>query len=182
MSNINGKYIIFLMNRWASSAGGIQTVNRNLACSVKKQNPQLNCVCVATFATEEERKNAASCEVQLIAGNKEDDWTFLLSNDALNKIPKPEVLAVIGHSTFSGHIAASCREKFTSAILVQFVYTIPFRTEGLKEYRKNSYIEERERRSAEELNLAEAADLVAAIGPRINRYIKHQLDARRWKC
>ena len=60
--------IVFLMNGWDSAAGGIQTVNRELAAAVAKMRQDLLCVGVVATASESEARDAFARGVQLIHG------------------------------------------------------------------------------------------------------------------
>ena len=161
-----------------SSAGGIQTVNRELACSVVRQYPNLMAVCAVTYATGPEREHARTHGVELLAGENEGDWLSVLLSRDLVALAQQPVLAVIGHGKFSGPAAAQLKTAmFPDSLLVHFVHTTPLDSEGLKEYRQEAYVQERERRIKEELQFAKQADLVVGIGPRIARYIRDHLAA-----
>jgi len=133
--------ILFLMNRWDSSAGGIQTVNRELACAVAQQFSDIECVAIVTQATSAERQDAYARGVTLVAGNAEDNWASAVLSPELAKIPSDDVIAVVGHSYFSGGEATLLRKRFfAQSIGVHFIHMSPLDTESLKEYRKHSYI------------------------------------------
>jgi len=173
-----GKHLVFVMNRWMSSAGGIQTVNRELCCAISRLQGAYQCWCIATTATSDERRDAEAKGVHLIAGDREDEWAQVLLSHEVSELVGRDVTAVIGHSRFSGESAALLRERILpGAALVHFVHTTPIDTEGWKEYRQDSYVTEREERVRAELAHAKDADLVACIGPRIARYMKDQLRA-----
>jgi nucleoside phosphorylase/glycosyltransferase involved in cell wall biosynthesis len=177
-----GRGILFLMNGWMSSAGGIQTVNRKLACSIAKQYEQLDVICLVQHANEAEIEDARNHGVRFISGNTEGDWAPALMSEELDGIDSSQIIGVIGHSKYSGREAALLKaRRFTHAAHVQFVHTIPYDTESLKEYRQESFVREREERMREELQLASQADVVACIGPRITRSMKDQLNALEWR-
>lgn len=180
MSITANKRILFFMNRWLSTAGGIQTVNRELACAIAKQNPAVDCIAVVTFADDAERNHARDNNIQIIAGESEADWESVLLSKELASIPTNEVVAVIGHSYFSGDQAINFRNNFfPNALSVHFVHMSPLDTESLKEYRADIYVKERERRVSQEIQIAQRADLVACIGPRLWSHMKDQLYAKR---
>jgi nucleoside phosphorylase/glycosyltransferase involved in cell wall biosynthesis len=165
-----------LMNRWSSAAGGIQTVNRELACAMKLQDPSLNCIAVVTVATEQDSNDAKLRGINLIAGNTADEWSDVVLSEELKSIRPAEVIAVIGHSHFSGHQALALRKRFFDrAMSIHFVHMSPMDTESLKEYRKTGYVQEREERQKRELEIASKADVVACVGPRLWRYFRDQL-------
>lgn len=174
------KTVLFLMNRWQSSAGGIQTVNRKLACATARCAPELECVALVCVATPEEEADASGAGVTLIAGAAENDWKSVFQSAELAALRSEDVVAVVGHSYFSGQQSAELKEKvFPQARSFHVVHMSPLATEALKEYRSQNYVEERERRLAEELNIAVKADVVLCIGPRLTLYMKHQLGSRR---
>lgn len=174
------KCLIFLMNRWLSTSGGIQTVNRELACAAAKEAPFLNCVAVVAEATQEERAHAFQNGVMLIHGNDEHDWTSALLSRDLARIQDFDVVGVIGHSYFSGQQAIMLRDRFfPTAMAIQFIHMSPLDTESVKEYKTERYVQEREEKVRRELEIAEQSDLVFCIGPRLWAYCRDQLAARR---
>jgi len=137
--------IIFLMNGWASAAGGIQTFNRELARAVAKARPDIECIVVAPTSTESEQADAFSRGVTLISEVAGSDWKTILLSKKLTAIPQGKVIAVVGHSYFSGEEAILLRERFfPDALGIHFIHMSPLHTESLKEYRKFSYVSERE--------------------------------------
>ena len=171
------------MDRWFSSAGGIQTVNRELACALASQHNNIDCIVIVPYANEDEKRDASSKGVRLIEGNDETSWVPVLLSSEVSKIPVNTVLAVIGHSSFSGLEAIRLRDRFfPNAVSVYFVHMNPLATESLKEYRSGLYVSERESRLKKELSLAQMADLVIAIGPRLSAYISDRLLPHQSKC
>lgn len=162
--------IIFLMNGWDSGAGGIQTVNRELAVAVAKTRQDFRCVVVVPSAGDGEVRDAFARGVQLVHGDATTGWASALFSPEIDDIAPERVLALIGHSTFSGREAKLLRDRrFPAARLVQFVHTSPLHLEGMKEAKRNSYVAARERKIAAEIEIASAADVVVCIGPRLYR-------------
>ncbi len=60
--------IFFVMNRWDSSKGGIQTVNRELLLALARNRPDLECIAVVTYADRAEAEQAFLNGVTLIHG------------------------------------------------------------------------------------------------------------------
>jgi nucleoside phosphorylase/glycosyltransferase involved in cell wall biosynthesis len=173
------KHLIFLMNGWDSSAGGIQTVNRELVAAIAKVRPTLSCTVVVPVATRDEGDDAFSRGVNLIAGSRADDWSSVLLSPALRAIAPGDVIGVVGHSYFSGVHAIELRDSlFPSSLSVQFVHTSPLHVESVKEYKHDSYVMDREAKLTKELLIAEKADLVVCIGPRLHRAMHDLLTAR----
>jgi nucleoside phosphorylase/glycosyltransferase involved in cell wall biosynthesis len=174
--------VLFLMDGWMSHAGGIQTVNRKLACAMAKQYEQLDISCLVQHADEVESEDALSHNVNLISGDVKGDWGPALISKELEDISSTNIIGVIGHSKYSGREAALLkRKRFEGATHIHFVHTIPYDTESLKEYRQEGFVREREERMQAELALAQQADVVACIGPRIMRSMNDQLNAVQWK-
>ncbi|WP_437974764.1 glycosyltransferase [Sorangium sp. So ce295] len=182
MASTDRRRVLFLMDRWLSSAGGIQTVNRKLACALAALDGAIECVAVIMSASDDEVEEAARNGVTLIRGKSGEDWTSVLLLKEVRGLDPSTVTAVVGHSHFSGPQALHLRDNlFPNATAVQFVHMSPMHTEALKEYRRDRYVVERERRLALELSLAGRADIVACVGPRLYRYMNQQLVAAKAK-
>lgn len=175
----DASHVLVVMNRWDSSAGGIQTVNRKLAIAFTKVNPLLRCTALVASATPQDKTHAELHGVTLIQGGPdEDDWSGTLLSPEFQRLNDQPIHAIIGHSSFSGRIASQLRERLApGAKLVQCIHMSPLHTEALKEYRRESYVTERESRHTVEMQFALAADLVACIGPRLARFTRDHLRA-----
>lgn len=168
--------LIFLMNRWMSTAGGIQSFNRHLAMAIGSTVQNVSCYCLATVASPEERAHASQHGVTLIAGENESEWSSMLLSDDFNRHKPSDAFAVIGHSYFSGEAARDLRKRlYPSAIHAHFVHMNPLDTESLKEYRTTEFVQEREKKLAQERQLASDADIVFCVGPRLTRYMRDLL-------
>lgn len=179
------KHVIFVMNRWDSSKGGIQTVNRELMLALAKSRTDIECIAVVTVADKLEVEHAFRNGVTLIHGARVDDWTPALMSDRFRAIDPTSVLAVVGHSSFSGGAASELRRFwFPHAIIVQFIHMDPMRTEAIKENKKDKFVAVREEKLKAELDIAKAADVVFCVGPRLFRatrdmFLAHDLDHAR---
>ncbi len=174
-----GKSMLFLMNGWSSSAGGIQTVNRELILSLARMRTDITCIAIVTAASDAEVEHAFRSNVTLIRGDTLGDWTSVLLSRDLQAIGPTDVLAIVGHSYFSGGAAKSTRDRFyPDALLAHFVHMNPMRVEGIKEHKKDSYIAEREAKLKREVEVARQADLVFCVGPRLYRYMRDQFASR----
>lgn len=168
--------IVFLMNRWLTSAGGIQTVNRKLAYAVSRNTSELQVIALVTAGEDGDASHAQRNGVTLIMGDDEDNWSPLLRRQEVRDILGDGVVAVAGHSYFSGAQAAGLRDSYCErAKLVQFVHMSPLHTESLKEYRQQDFVTEREQRLAREVEAARRADIVGCIGPRLYRFFSGEL-------
>lgn len=177
--------IIFVMNRWDSSKGGIQTVNRELLLALARSRSDLECIAVVTFAEQSEVEQAFNNNVTLIHGQTPDDWTPVLMSERFRDMEAESVIAVVGHASFSGSAANQLRGFwFPNACAVQFIHMDPMRTEGAKEAKRNSFVASREAKLAAELEIARNADVVFCVGPRLYRvtkdiFLAHQLPHER---
>jgi hypothetical protein len=100
-------------------------------------------------------KAAFSRGVTLIAGNRENDWSNVLLSRKLREISATDVVAVIGHSYFTGREAMDLRDNtFPSSLGVQFIHTSPLHLKSTKEYKHDSYVKDRETKVARELEIA----------------------------
>jgi hypothetical protein len=100
------------MNRWLSTAGGIQTVNRKLACALAAQDETFECVAVVMIASDDEVQDAARSGVKLIRGSSDEDWSSVLLHKDVRELDQSTVAAIVGHSYFSGpqaiHLRGGC--------------------------------------------------------------------------
>lgn len=173
--------IFFVMNRWDSSKGGIQTVNRELLLALARNRPDLECIAVVAFADEAEVEQAFLNGVTLIHGAQVDDWTDVLMSDTFRAIDPASVIAVVGHSSFSGVPASRLRGFwFPESCAVQFIHMDPMRTEAVKENKQDRFVSERETKLKAELDIAKVADVVFCVGPRLYRatrdmFLAHEL-------
>lgn len=174
--------VIFVMNRWDSSKGGIQTVNRELLLALARIRPDLECIAVVSFADKAEVEQAFNSNVTLIHGAEPDKWETVLLSEQIRAIDPCSVIAIVGHSSFSGRQATLLRDSyFKQACTVQFIHMDPMRTEGVKESKKNGYVAAREEKQKVELEFAKSADIVFCVGPRLTRVTRdifraHELD------
>jgi nucleoside phosphorylase/glycosyltransferase involved in cell wall biosynthesis len=171
--------ILFLMEGWSSSAGGIQTFNREFACAVASARPEVECVVISPTSSESEREDAFSKGVTLISGADGSDWQDILLSTKIGEIPSNKVVAIVGHSYFSGREAIQLRERFfPDSVGIHFIHMSPLHTESLKEYRAGNYVTERESKVAQEIAYASQAGLIFCVGPRLHRYMHDLLTAK----
>lgn len=172
--------IIFVMNRWDSSKGGIQTVNRELLLALARIRPDIECIAIVCFAEKAEVEQAFNNNVTLIHGGEPDKWESVLLSEQVREIEPASVIAVVGHSSFSGNQASLLRDTyFKQACMVQFIHMDPMRTEGLKEAKRDNYVAAREEKQRVELEFAKSADVVFCVGPRLTRVTKDNFRAHR---
>lgn len=182
--------ILFMMNSWASSAGGIQTVNRELCKALARKldasadNPIVACLVVDP--DPDEILDAKNAGVDLLSAEKvsrsEVDDRILISmrNESL---AERNVLIIVGHSKFTGNAAIHLREhQFPDAYVAFFFHMDPEETERFK----SDWLDpddgkrlaaERDQRRQIECELATQADMVFGVGPRLARRIEDAMQA-----
>lgn len=188
---VGESYVLFLINRWSSASGGIQTVNRKLSIAIASRsatNPTLpKVMCLAEHASDDERSEAASRGVVLLqarsCARREDDERVItyMHHPVLEEIT---AVAVSGHAKFTGAAAKQVRDvHFPDAVSIVFIHMDPEETEALKEGWLDSalgdaLVKEAERRTELEWGCAGEADLVLGVGPRLKRRAQDAIAAR----
>ncbi|MGH8659942.1 MAG: glycosyltransferase [Gammaproteobacteria bacterium] len=178
--------ILFLIDEWSSAAGGIQTVNRELCLALgryKKGLPKasFDVVCIAQRCTPAERADAAESDVILLEAEVAEPVSASearvlrrLFHSAFSAYAS-RVACVVGHSKFTGLAAHTVRaEHFPTAKLVTVYHMDVDETEGLKEKPDTDW----EARFKLEVDVAKNADIVFAIGPRLERLIRNSMTAQ----
>ena len=159
---------------WASAKGGISTLNRNLCRALAALGHRV--ICLVPRALPNELDDALKNGVVLIASRTsegiEDEDSFLLCEEA-DLACRPDI--VIGHDHITGPVARALATRF-GAKYVHFLHTIPQENENLKMSRngKPRRILTGEEKLRAQARMADASDLVAAVGPRIYRTFAHE--------
>lgn len=92
---------------------------------------------------------------------------------AFPPVELPEIDVVIGHGVKLGKQAQIIQVKHPRCVWVQFEHTAPEELGAYKNYEGN--IARGETKHCDEVGLAELADIVAAIGPKLTEYYKTSL-------
>jgi glycosyltransferase involved in cell wall biosynthesis len=161
---------LFVCDEWSTNKGGISAVNRKLALATAKQGHVS--MCLVTTTTDAERRDAAQNGVQLFQAERTPAGPdlHLPVTDVLERIPD----VAVGHDRISGHIAWLYARKYANSKLVHIVHTAPAEVEPYKNRPDAAMrIEAREAFTRE---LAGDADVIAAIGPRLTRYVTSLLE------
>ena len=159
--------VTLLGGQWASSAGGLSTLNRELAIHLSKHPMVEVTLLVPEGACKDEDKRAAQRFGINVVDAKERPG-FYDPLDWLNVPPQDLSMdAVIGHGVKLGRqvqiIRASAR--FHSCKWVQVVHTAPEDLSRYKGYPDS--ISKGEKKHEAEVNLCKLADLVVPVGPRL---------------
>ena len=169
--------VMFLCDEWKSSKGGLSTFNREFAVNLAKTtSDSIKVHCYVSQSDELCREDARQHGVNLITAR-----SIPGSTDPLDwlKIPPPELSnpdIVIGHGRKFGtpayFIVQTAKCKW-----VHFVHVF---CEDLRKYKVTQSasldtIEENEKKHKSEIELCKAADLVVAVGSRLQQKYSRSL-------
>ena len=163
--------VMFICNEWGSSKGGLPTFNREFAVNLAEAaSDQIRVHCYVCSSSEEDRLDANKQGVNLITALRPPG-----SNDPMEwlKIPPPELPTpgvVVGHGRKFGSPAYFISER-TKCKWIHFVHVF---CEDLGKYKLEGSstpdaIADNEEKNKQELELCEAANLVVAVGSRLQR-------------
>ncbi|KAA3509206.1 glycosyltransferase [Agrobacterium rosae] len=159
--------ILLVATEWSSTHGGISTLNRELCIALATIGHRIQCLVVD--ASDVDKNDAIGRSVRLVrtrqsAGITGREQLLLCERDDLETTPD----IVIGHDHVTGSYARAIATRF-GAKYVHMLHTIPQENEALKDARDgiDRPILGGEAKLAEQVALARAADLIVAIGPRI---------------
>jgi len=166
--------VMFLCEEWVSSKGGLATFNREFAVNLAKTpSDKINVHCYVSKSNESDREDAKNNGVNLITAQ-----SIPGTSDPLDwlKFPPPELPnpdIVIGHGRKFG-TPAYCIVRTTNCKWVQFVHVF---CEDLGKYKQSdenrrsasNTIAENEKKHKSEVELCKAADVVVAVGSRLQQ-------------
>ena len=171
--------VMFLCDEWKSSRGGLSTFNREFAVNLAKtSSDSIKVHCYVSYSDELGREDARQHGVNLITaqsipGSTDPlDWLKIPPQE----LPDPDI--VIGHGRklgipaffFVRTLAAKCK-------WVHFVHVF---CEDLGKYKVTQSasldsIEENEKKHKSEIELCKAADVVVAVGSRLQQKYSRSL-------
>ena len=166
--------VMFLCEEWMSSKGGLPTFNREFAVNLAKtSSDKVNIHCYVSQSNELDKEDASKNGVNLITAK-----SIPGTSDPLDwlKLPPPELPhpdIVVGHGRKFG-APAYCIVQTTNCKWVQFVHVF---CEDLGKYKQadenrrsiSDTIEENEKKHKSEIDLCKAADVVFAVGSRLQQ-------------
>ena len=158
--------ITLLGDEWASSAGGLSTLNRELAIHLS-DNPSVNVSLLVPegACTRQEKQEAESYKISVVEAKALAAFNPL---DWLSFPPEDHVMdVVIGHGVKLGRQGQVMRnsKQFPNCKWVQVVHTA---AEDLSKYKRyTDPISRGETKHQEEVQLCKLADLVVPVGPRL---------------
>ena len=167
----NAKQVLLLAGEWGSAKGGLRTLNRQLAIELAK-SPNLEVSFYVTKCSEEDKRIAASNDITLIKAKELPGYEDL---DRLSSPPEelPEIDIVVGNGTRLGKQAQLIQRFCPKCVWVQVEHTAPEELAMFKNY--SSKISKGEQKHHTEVELADRADMVVAVGPKLTEMYKTYL-------
>ena len=159
-------HVTLLGGEWSSSAGGLSTLNRELAIHLSNHSAVKVSLLVPEGACNYEEKNEAHTygitivEAKRLAAFDRLDWLSFPPHEHLMDI-------VVGHGVKLGRQIQVIRDsaRFTNCKWVQVVHTAP---EDLSKYKcYDDPISKGETKHESEVELCKLADLVVPVGPKL---------------
>ena len=159
-------HVTLLGGEWGSSAGGLSTINRELAIHLSNHSAVKVSLLVPEGACNtEEIREADGYGITIVEAKERAAFDRL---DWLSSPPKDHVMdIVVGHGVKLGRQVQFIREsaQFPNCKWVQVVHTAP---EDLSRYKCYSDpISKGETKHESEVELCKLADLVVPVGPRL---------------
>ena len=159
-------HVTLLAGEWSSSAGGLSTINRELAIYLSNHSAVKVSLLVPEGACNDEEKNEAhKYGITVVEAQRRVAFDRL---DWLNSPPKDHSMdIVIGHGVKLGRQVQFIRDSAPcpNCKWVQVVHTAP---EDLSRYKGYSDpISKGETKHESEVELCKLADLVVPVGPRL---------------
>ena len=160
--------ITLLASEWKSSAGGLSTLNRELAIHLAQiQNVRVSLLVPEGACNDEDKREARSFGVSILDAKKcvGVDPLLWLSNPPQDH----KIDVIVGHGVKLGCQVQLIKKhsQFQNCTWVHVVHTVP---EDLSKYKGySSRISRGEKKLWEEVDLCKDADLVVPVGPRLGK-------------
>ena len=163
--------VLLVCDEWKSSKGGLSTFNREFAVNfARTSNDNIKVHCYVTQSDDIDREDARKNGVNLITARSIPGTPDRLEwlRFAPPELPYPDI--VIGHGRKFGS-PAYCIVRTTNCKWVQFVHVFceDLGKHKVAESAEVDTIEENEKKSKSEIELCKAADMVVAVGSRLQR-------------
>jgi glycosyltransferase involved in cell wall biosynthesis len=159
--------ILAVATEWSSGHGGLSTFNRELCLAMARAKHEVYCYVPAV--NEQEREHSKQQGVYLVVAPGPGEERERLHR----KPPLPEGVVpdvIIGHGRVTGSAALSLMDHFPKSRRVHFLHMAPGQIEWFKDHAAGKgATETADERERLEIELAKAAGLVAAVGPRLQR-------------
>ena len=155
-----------LGSEWASSAGGLSTLNRELAIQLSQHTEaRVSLLVPEGCCTDEDKREAQCYGITVVQAKKRPGYDAL---DWLSVPPKDhEMDVVVGHGVKLGRQVQIIKDsdRFQNCKWIQVVHTAP---EDLSKHKGYSLpISKGEKKHEDEVDLCKLADLVVPIGPEL---------------
>ena len=159
-------HVTLLGDEWSSSAGGLSTINRELAIHLSEQpGVNVSLLCPEKSCSTEDIREADFYGITIVEAKERAAYDRL---DWLTIPPQYHFMdIVVGHGVKLGRQVQFIRDsaQFTNCKWVQVVHTAP---EDLSRYKCYSDpISKGETKHESEVELCKLADLVVPVGPRL---------------
>ena len=158
--------ITLLASEWKTSAGGLSTLNRELAIHLAQiQNVRVSLFVPEGACNDEDKREARRFGISILDASKRvgAEPLFWLTNPPQDH----KIDVIVGHGVKLGFQIQFIREhaQFKNCKWVHVVHTAPEDLSKYKGYR--SPISRGEAKHWDEVNLSKCADLVVPVGPRL---------------
>ena len=158
--------ITLLASEWNSLAGGLSTLNRELAINLSQiQNVSVSLLVPEGACSDEDKKEAKRFDISIIEARK------CVGLDPLVWLSTPpqdhEIHVIVGHSVkLSSQVQLIKRQaQFQNCKWVHVVHTVPENLSKYKDYDSPNL--RGEEKHWDEVDLCKSVDLVVPVGPRI---------------
>ena len=163
-------YVTLLGDEWSSSAGGLSTINRELAIHLSNHPAVKVSLLVPQGACNyEERSEAHTYGISVVEAKRivafdRRDWLSFPPHHHLMDI-------VVGHGVKLGRQVQIIRDssQFSNCTWVQMVHTAPEDLSRHKCYSADDAIAKGETKHESEVELCKLADLVVPVGPKLKQ-------------
>ena len=160
--------ITLLASEWKSSAGGLSTLNRELAIHLLQiKNVRVSLLVPEGACNNEDKREARSFGISVLDARK------CVGVDPLHWLSNPpqdhKIDVIVGHGVKLGWQVQFIKEhaEFQNCKWVHVVHTAP---EDLSKYKGySSPISRGEEKHWDEVDLCKCADLVVPVGPRLGK-------------
>ena len=158
--------ITLLASEWNSLAGGLSTLNRELAINLSQiQNVSVSLLVPEGTCTDEDKREAKRFRISIIEARK------CVGLDPLVWLSTPpqdhEIDVIVGHGVkLSSQVQLIKRQaRFQNCKWVHVVHTAPENLSKYKDYESPNVRGEKKHRN--EIDLCKSVDLIVPVGPRI---------------
>ena len=156
--------VTLLSSEWSSSAGGLSTINRELAIHLaERTGVNVSLFCPEGACCNKEKREASGFGIAIVEAKAHTAYDRL---DCLISLPQHHVMdIVVGHSVTLGRQVQFIKadSRFPSCKWVQVVHTAPEELSRYKSY--DDPISKGETKHKSEIELCKLADLVVPVGP-----------------